>query len=168
MPAFYSKYTVRCISPYYILLGLSFKRCCSSIFQFSAAWIWTKMLYHLPWAINSAQKCGGRNTKSFFGYKQKQRLTWHRWVGINTRWRFKMAGPLKKSHWHFSEFWVFLPIEINSDQNSVFGEDTVRFYHVHVRLPVCFRTCISLEEWLNEFYIYYVPRNDSDLSDKFS
>ena len=52
--------------------------------------------------------------------------------------------------------------------NSVFGENTVRFYHVHVRLPVCFRTCISLEEWLNEFYIYYVPRNDSDLSDKFT
>ena len=52
--------------------------------------------------------------------------------------------------------------------NSVFGENTVRFYHVHVRLPVCFRTCISLEEWLNEFYIYYVPRNDSDLSGKFT
>lgn len=52
--------------------------------------------------------------------------------------------------------------------NSVFGENTVRFYHVYVRLPVCFRTCISLEEWLNEFYIYYVPRNDSDLSDKFT
>ena len=52
--------------------------------------------------------------------------------------------------------------------NSVFGENTVRFYHVHVRLPVCFRTCISLEELLNEFYIYYVPGNDSDLSDKFT
>lgn len=96
MPAFYSKYTVRCILLYYILLALSFKRCCSSTFQFFAAWIWTKMLYHLPWAINSAQKSEGRNTKSFFGYKQKQRLTWHRWVGINTRWRSKMAGPLKK------------------------------------------------------------------------
>lgn len=45
--------------------------------------------------------------------------------------------------------------------DSVFGENTVRFYHVHVRLPVCFRTCNGR---YNELYVYYVPRNDSDLS----